>query len=297
MHSNNTRWCLVVHGGAGKYRLLTQGICTPQTYLKGIEEALQAGAHILQQGGSAIDAVVQAITAMENNPIFNAGRGSVLTRSGHVEMDACLMDGKTRQIGSVAAVRRIANPIQLAQKVLYNTEHVLLCAEGAEDFAQAQGIPLTDPQTLITQPRQQEIHEHHLPEEWGTVGAVALDQHGNLCAGTSSGGLAGKLPGRIGDSAIAGASTYALNHACAVSTTGIGEYFQRLCTAFHICLLYTQGTTLEEAVQTAFQQIEQLGGRGGLIALDHLGNYFWIKNTPYMARGVITPDNQITILH
>lgn len=281
-------WILVVHGGAGRYRKLKDHPEARNDYLLGIESALREGSRILQEGGSAVDAVCRAIEVLEAHPLFNAGKGSAWNEEGFVEMDAAIMDGKYLACGAVGAVRRFLHPIRIARKVMERTPHVLLVGEQADWFAVQHGESPVSFRELAVSHRAEEWLRKWVPEEHGTVGAVARDSYGNLCAGTSSGGIARKLPGRVGDSAIIGASTYADNSAGAVSTTGIGEAFQRTCTAFFVVERMRQGVSLLEALQEGLRRVESVEGQGGLIAISASGEWGWHYNTPHMARGVVT---------
>ncbi|HEX6939934.1 MAG TPA: isoaspartyl peptidase/L-asparaginase, partial [Longimicrobiales bacterium] len=258
---------IAIHGGAGTIR---RGDMTPeleQAYRAKLEEALRAGYAILEKGGTSLDAVVAAIVVMEDSPLFNAGKGAVFTSEGKNELDAAIMDGATLRAGAVAGVTRVKNPIRLARAVMEHSPHVMLAGAGAEAFAGEQGLELVDPSYFFTQHRWDALQrakaeaagtpvsrpdgpQAFFPDDrkFGTVGAVALDRHGNLAAGTSTGGMTTKRWGRIGDSPIIGAGTYANNASCAVSATGHGEYFIRNVVAHDICARVEYGgQTLEEA--------------------------------------------------
>ncbi len=269
------KWAIVIHGGAGAVTRERIGEKEP-LYREALASCLAAGQEVLARGGTAIDAVVAAVKALEDHPLFNAGRGSVLNRDGWVEMDAAVMDGTTLQAGAVAAVRRIRNPILAAKAVMEHSEHVLLVGEGAERFAQDRGLDLMHPTYFITLQRWEQYLKRH-PEAridinaLGTVGAVALDQQGRIAAATSTGGLMHKLPGRVGDTPLIGAGTYADQQGAAISTTGLGEYFVRLVAAFRTSLYHQQGMALREAVRQVLDQTEQLGGTGGMIAVNARG--------------------------
>lgn len=281
---------LLVHGGAGA---LADGSEEPERRAV-LAEALLAGHAILAGGGRALDAVVAAVAALEDSPLFNAGTGSVLTRAGTVEMDASLMDGATLAAGAVAGIRSFANPIRLARAVMEGSPHVMLIGEGAEAFARAQGFAPIDPARLVTPARRDELATRMTAgEKLGTVGAVALDGRGNLAAATSTGGIVGKLPGRVGDSPIIGAGTYAANRSAAVSATGSGEVFLRAAAAHEVdALIRLGGLELAAAATAALAEVTALGGRGGLIALDRAGRWAMPFNTPAMYRGVIDGAGQ-----
>ncbi len=273
-------WKIVIHGGAGNITPEKIGD-KEDSYREGLTECVLAGARILEKGGSALDAVVASVKALEDNPLFNAGRGSVPNEKGVVEMDAAVMDGKTLNAGAVTMVRHIKNPVLLALKVMLQSEHVLLGIEGAEEFALEQGFELVDNRYFITEERWKQyvkkfMSKHNKVVEinsLGTVGAVAIDQNGNLAAATSTGGLLFKHTGRIGDTPLIGAGTYADNEGAAVSTTGLGEFFIRTATAFQINILTKLGTPLKEAVRKVLQQVQSLGGTGGVIAINRYGDH------------------------
>src|SRR5438045_840713 len=242
----------VVHGGAGT---IERDAMTPERekeYRSGLEHALKTGYEILQRGGSSLDAVEAAVRTLEDDPHFNAGKGAVFTSEGVAELDASIMDGKTLKAGAVASVRRIKNPVSLARLVMEKSPHVLLDCSGAEAFAKEQGIELVDPKYFFTQRRWNELKEEQtkksgaVTEKHGTVGAVALDRNGDLAAATSTGGTTNKRPGRIGDTPVIGAGTYANNQTCAVSCTGDGEYFIRAAAAHEVsALMKSRGHTMK----------------------------------------------------
>jgi beta-aspartyl-peptidase (threonine type) len=284
---------MVVHGGAGT--ILRENM-TPEleeAYRAKLAEALQAGYAILQSGGKALDAVETAIIVMEDSPLFNAGKGAVFNSEGNNELDASLMDGETLQAGAVAGVRRVKNPIRLARIVMDNSPHVLMAGAGAEQFGTEQGIEFVSEDYFYTQQRwdqlQKAIEKEKAAGEHGTVGAVALDRNGSLAAGTSTGGMTNKRFGRIGDSPIIAAGTYADNRTCAVSCTGHGEYFIRLAIAHDVsALMDYQGLPIAEASNRVItEKLGQLGGTGGLIAIDKNGNIATPFNTSGMYRGYI----------
>ncbi len=291
------RYALAIHGGSG---VIERGSLDPETeaaYLRTLEEALAAGERVLEQEGTALDAVVAAIVVMEDSDLFNAGRGAVLTHEGTVELDASLMRGEDLDAGAVAGVGRVRNPILAARAVMEHSPHVLLAGTGADTFAAEQGLELEDNTWFRTERRRQQLEraierdqvrlDHD--DDLGTVGAVALDVHGNLAAGTSTGGMTNKRWGRVGDSPIIGAGTYASNASCAVSATGHGEYFIRRTVAREVCALmeYAGLDVASAARQVVHDQLGPMGGSGGLIAVDHRGNVVLEMNTPGMYRASV----------
>ncbi|HST30345.1 MAG TPA: isoaspartyl peptidase/L-asparaginase [Chthoniobacterales bacterium] len=295
---------LVVHGGAGT---MERGKMTPEherEYRAGIENALRAGWTILQHGGSALDASEAAVRSFEDDPLFNAGKGSVFNSAGVNEMDAAIMDGKTLRAGAVANIEHVKNPISLARLVMERSPHVMMAGAGAEAFAKEHGIELVDGKYFFTQPRWDELQRDKAKEKGasgdkqfitspGTVGAVALDRHGNLAAATSTGGKSNKLPGRIGDSPIIGAGTYANNATCAVSGTGDGEFFIMATAAHDVsAIMEYRRKTLQEASIAVIDKIGKLGGRGGMIGIDRGGNITLPFNTSGMYRGYVDQDGK-----
>jgi beta-aspartyl-peptidase (threonine type) len=294
---------LVIHGGAG----VIKRDMTPakeQAVRAAMTQALQNGFAQLKAGNSALDAVTSALTVLEDDPNFNAGKGSVFTHDGRNELDAAIMDGNTLRAGSVADVQRVKNPILLARAVMEHSPHVMLAGDGAEEFAKEQGIPLVDPAYFRTEARWQQLQKAlkedaakrphadvETAKHFGTVGAVALDVDGHLAAGTSTGGMTDKRWGRIGDSPIIGAGTYA-NSGCAVSGTGWGEYYIRTVAAHEICMKVTQMRVplKRAAAEVINQEIPSLGGNGGAIALDVDGHISIPFNTDGMYRGWIGAD-------
>jgi len=254
---------------------------------------LTAGRDVLAAGGSALDAVTAAVTALEDDPLFNAGRGSVFTRAGTQEMDACIMDGADRRAGAVAGICGPRNPVQAARAVMEKSPHVLLIGEGALAFCREQGVTFCEPGHFHTEVRWQELqralaHADREPPQYGTVGAVARDRRGDLAAATSTGGMTGKRPGRVGDTPIIGAGTYADNATCAVSATGHGEFFIRYGAAFEIAAhLRHAGESLAEAAQAVIDQLAAAGGSGGVVAVDRRGALALPFNTPGMYRGFV----------
>ena len=304
----STRALLVIHGGAGT---ISRDLMTPEkeaAYRAGLSDALLAGYKVLNSGGTSMDAVEAAICVLEDNPLFNAGRGSVFTNDGHNEMDASIMDGKTHMAGAVASVRGIKNPIKAARAVMEKTSHVMLVGKGAEQFAHEQGLEFEDSAYFATPQRWEELEKTKEEEKekgpqgslafphthLGTVGAVALDRSGNLAAATSTGGLTNKRWGRVGDSPIIGAGTYADNATCAVSCTGRGEVFIQGSTAHEMSVLMKyRGMTVQAAAKHVVnEELPELGGKdtGGLIAMDHQGRFAMEMNTAGMYRGYIGED-------
>ena len=297
---------LVIHGGAG---VVAKDV-TPQrekAVRATLQRALESGYAQLRAGKPALDAVTAVITVLEDDPLFNAGKGAVFTHDGRNELDAAIMDGSTLRAGSVANVHRVKNPILLARAVMEKSPHVMLVGDGAEEFARSVGVELVDPKYFYTEDRWQQLQDalkkdrekniaptkapHH-----GTVGAVALDAHGHLAAGTSTGGMTDKRYGRVGDSPIIGAGTYA-NATCAVSATGWGEYYIRANAAHDICarVEYRGEPVAQAAKEVVMDVIPKLGGDGGVIALDAAGNFAMPFNTEGMYRGWVDRDGKIHI--
>jgi beta-aspartyl-peptidase (threonine type) len=297
---------IVIHGGAGT--ILKEDM-TPEleaAYIKGLDEALKAGYAVLEQDGTAAHAVKAAIVILEDNLLFNAGRGAVFTKKGVQEMDAAIMDGKTLNAGSVAGVRNVRNPIELAEEVMNNSNHVFLSGKGANDFAIKQGIKLEPDEYFFSQFRYDQWkqlrdsdnysldHTHQGLEElmkdkkFGTVGAVACDAFGNIAAATSTGGMTNKKYGRIGDSPLIGAGTYANNKTCAISCTGHGEPFIRAVASHDVsCLMEYKGMTLQEAMNEVVNvKLIAMDGEGGMIGVDANGNTAMIFNSAGMYRAM-----------
>ncbi|HZO02019.1 MAG TPA: isoaspartyl peptidase/L-asparaginase [Burkholderiales bacterium] len=274
---------IAIHGGAGVMRRDEPGAAHRAV----LEEALEAGYDILRANGSSLDAVAAAVVVLEDSPLFNAGRGSCFTADGEIEMDASIMDGATLRAGAVAAVRRIRNPILAARLVMEKTRHVLLAGAGAERFARQQGLRLESQSYFRTAKRLAALRKN-LKDYHGTVGAVALDSDGRLAAATSTGGYTGKMPGRVGDSPLIGAGTYADDRACAVSGTGLGEAFIRAAVGHDVCarMLYAK-VSLASAARAALESVANVGGDGGLIAVDRRGNVAMPFNSEGMFRACI----------
>jgi beta-aspartyl-peptidase (threonine type) len=297
---------IVIHGGAGVIEPSKMTPAREASYRAGLAAALDAGYEVLARGGSSLDAVTAAVRTMEDDPQFNAGRGAVLNHDGDAELDAAIMDGAGPRAGAVAAVRHVKNPIELARLVMEKSPHVLLVAAGAEDFALEQGMALVPREYFRTEAREHELEEARRAQaapargspsthagalsgenSMGTVGAVALDRDGNLAAATSTGGLTNKHNGRVGDTPLIGAGTYASNDSCAVSGTGQGEYYIRQVVAYDVCaLLRYRRMTLSQAVHEVVQvKLRHSGGEGGVIALDRAGDIAMDFNSVGMFRG------------
>lgn len=335
-----SKWSIAIHGGAGT---LSPDNMTPERraeYEAALQQALDAGAKVLAEGGSAMDAVKAAIIPMEDSPLFNAGRGAVFTWEGRNELDASIMDGRDRSAGAVTGVTTVRNPILLADMVRTDSPHVFLMGEGAEQFATERGFEVTPPEWFATEARRQalermkarELSALDVDHKFGTVGAVALDQHGNLAAGTSTGGMTGKRWGRIGDAPVIGAGTYADNRSCAVSATGWGEYFIRVGVAQEICtrlriagqasvvtpipedgltgelreMVTGDGETsrqiwharrAQRAADDVMAEVAELGGDGGIILVTPEGHALYSFNTTGMYRGRANSDgmNEVAI--
>ncbi len=309
--SKKEQFAIVIHGGAGTIRKENMSDSVEMAYKQSLEEAIKVGHSILANGGTAIEAVTKTINILEDSPLYNAGKGAVFTHEGINELDASIMDGATLNAGAVAGVMRIKNPIDLALEVMNNSPHVLLAGEGAEEFAQTRGIDLVDPEYFYTEQRYKSLqrikqkenqpvsfHDSYIQDnKFGTVGCVALDQKGNLAAGTSTGGMTNKRWNRIGDSPIIGAGTYANNATCAVSSTGWGEYFIRAMVAHDIsALMEYKNLTLKEAAKQVIQEkLSALGGTGGVIAIDHQGNIVMEFNTSGMYRATMNAQGDLQI--
>jgi beta-aspartyl-peptidase (threonine type) len=293
---------IAVHGGAGTLPRAELTTAKRQAFRAGLEAALRAGYAHLERRSSSLDAVVAAVRVLEDDPLFNAGRGAVYAANGTIELDASLMDGATLRAGAVAGVRHVRSPIELARRVLEHSPHVMLAGQGAEEFALEQGMAPVPNSFFATDHRRLELErvlhgEPAGPESLtGTVGAVALDVHGNLAAATSTGGLTAKRWGRIGDSPIIGAGTYAANDACAVSATGHGEYFIRLAAAHEIAALIRYGGLgVAEATATVLRRVGELGGYGGVIAIGREGAIAMPFNSDGMLRGALDSSGRFEI--
>jgi beta-aspartyl-peptidase (threonine type) len=292
---------LAIHGGAGT---IEKKRITPEVqvqYETALRRALDAGAHVLQQGGNSLDAVEAAVIELEDCPLFNAGRGSVFNSKGLHEMDAAIMDGRTLKAGAVTGIRSFRNPVKAARLVMEQSGFVFLSGEGAEEFARLHELSEAATDYFYTEYRyndwqQKKQNVAGTPRQLGTVGAVALDVNGNVAAATSTGGLTNKAYGRIGDSPVIGAGTYANNHTCAVSCTGDGEHFIRAVAAYNVscCMEYKQAS-LHEACANTMQKLSNIEGYGGLIAVDVQGNIDMPFNTEGMYRACFRSDGLIEV--
>ena len=313
---NNTKpankFSIALHGGAGT--ILKEDM-TPNleaAYKDGLEHAILAGYEVLEKGGAAEMAIVKAVMSLENNILFNAGRGSVFTKKGEHEMDASLMRGRDLAAGAVAGVKNIANPIALAYEVMEHSDHVFLSGEGALEFALSRNMVIKPPSYFFSQFRYDQwkavrdsdtyaldhsLHDVEIllkDKKFGTVGAVALDMHGNIAAATSTGGMTNKKFNRIGDTPVIGSGTYANNKTCAISSTGHGELFIRAVAAYDVsCLMEYKGLTLQQAMEeVVMKKLVSIGGEGGMIGIDTTGNVSMIFNSAGMYRGVKGSDGQ-----
>jgi beta-aspartyl-peptidase (threonine type) len=286
---------IVIHGGAGTLPRAEMSGDSERKYRAGLTEAIDAGYAVMQDGGTSLDAVTRAVMLLEDNPLFNAGRGSVFTLDGRNELDASIMEGRALKAGAVCGLTRIRNPVELARAVMERSEHVMLAGAGAEEFAASQGISFVPQSYFHTPERWQQLERiragefglsGHTISHIGTVGAVALDTHGHLAAATSTGGMTGKRFQRVGDSPIIGAGTYADDRSCAVSATGHGEVFIRAAVAHDVCARMRFGgrSVGEAARQVIFGELAALGGEGGVIAIDAHGEIAMEFNSEGMFR-------------
>ncbi|HAX95699.1 MAG TPA: beta-aspartyl-peptidase [Prolixibacteraceae bacterium] len=297
---NHGKYALAIHGGAGVMSKERMSEEMQKRYIIQLDRALQIGDSVLKAGGTSREAVVNVITFMEDCPLFNAGKGAVLTSEGKTELDASIMDGETLTAGAIAGVTDIKNPIQAALKVMEESEHVMLSGKGASEFARSKGLNMVSNSYFRTKERSDSFRnlkkkekEEAKIDKHGTVGCVALDRDGNICAGTSTGGMMNKRYGRIGDSPIIGAGTWADNNTCAVSCTGHGEYFIRLTFARDIAAhMEYKNLSLIEAGGTVLGKLTQMGGTGGFIAIDQSGNIIMPFNTSGMFRGYVKSDGE-----
>ena len=320
MSTGKQNFVLVIHGGAGTITRQNMTEQNERAYKLSLEKALRAGYEILNSGGSSLDAVEATVKILEDNPLFNAGKGAVFTHEGKIELDAAIMNGKNLAAGSMAGVTIIKNPVSGARAVMEKSGHVMLIGKGAEAFAAEQGLDIVDPSYFYTQSRWDslqnlikqdsiknkinKVNTKTLVEEaknndskFGTVGAVALDVQGNLAAATSTGGMSNKKYGRVGDVPIIGAGTYANNATCAISCTGWGEFFIRLVVAKSVSdLMEYKNLSLQKAAEEMImKKVPQLGGDGGLIAVDKKGNFAMPFNTAGMYRGYIRSDGKAVV--
>lgn len=298
-------FALVVHGGAG---YIYEGRYTKEEedkYIKKLEEAINAGYDILNSNGSAVDAVETVIRILEDSPLFNSGKGAVFTEEGNVELDASIMDGRNINAGGVASLTHIKNPITLARFVMEHSPHVLMFGEGAEKFADEFGLEKVDNSYFKTEESDKEFNKNKINASlnyesvntFGTVGCAALDKEGNLAAGTSTGGMMGKKYGRVGDSPIIGAGTYANNNTCAISATGHGEFFIRNVVSYDIsALMEYKGMNIYKASELVINsKLKEQDALGGIIGLDKYGNVMMTFNTQGMFRGYRTSDSEVVI--
>ncbi|MBL7711186.1 MAG: isoaspartyl peptidase/L-asparaginase [Chitinophagaceae bacterium] len=294
-------FAIALHGGAGTIAPETMTEEKYAAYTQGLKAALDAGYAVLERGGASLDAVQAAVMSLEDCPLFNAGKGAVFNSTGGHEMDAALMEGSTKRAGAVAGVTAARNPVQAARTVMEHTEHVLLSGPGADQFVREQGLPIEGPDYFFNQFRYDQWKEaqaegrvqlDHSEKKMGTVGAVALDQSGNLAAATSTGGMTNKQYGRVGDSPLIGAGTWADNHTCAISCTGHGELFIRSVVAYDIaCLMEYKGLSLADAChKVVMDKLVKTGGEGGLVAIDQAGNIAMPFNSSGMYRAARKSD-------
>jgi beta-aspartyl-peptidase (threonine type) len=295
-------WTLLVHGGAGVMRRESMTPEQDAAFRAGLNDALDAGSKVLAAGGTALDAVEASVRVLEDNPNFNAGKGAVLTREGVAELDAAIMDGRDRKAGAVAQVRRVKNPIRAARLAMDTTQHVMFAGPGADALAEAGGLDMVDPEYFLTPRRVEQLKRNmagarrSTEDRFGTVGAVAMDREGNLAAATSTGGMSAKMPGRVGDSPIIGAGTYADNKSCAVSATGHGEYFIRVGVARMICVRTEyRGMPAGQAADETLAEVAALGGDGGVIVVTKDGDSAFSMNTEGMFRGRADSTGQRTV--
>ena len=311
--SQQAKFGIALHGGAGVIKKEYMSDSLELAYQNKLEEAIRVGHAILANGGKAAEAVMRTINILEDSPLFNSGKGAVFNAEGINELDASIMHGGTLNAGAIAGVTTVKNPINLAFEVMENSPHVLLSGVGAEDFAEMQGLEMVENEYFNTANRKKSLERSQAKNadqaalyfkdeliqnnKYGTVGCVALDQNGNLVAGTSTGGMTNKKFGRIGDSPIIGAGNYANNATCAVSATGYGEYFIRNVVAYDIsALMEYQNLSLEQASKIVIQEkLRNLGGDGGIVAIDHLGNVVMEFNTPGMFRAQMNEAGEIKI--
>jgi beta-aspartyl-peptidase (threonine type) len=316
---DTSKYVLVIHGGAGTILKKNMTAEKEEQYKQSLQKALDAGQKILASGGTALDAVEAVVRLLEDNPLFNAGKGAVFTNDGKNELDAAIMDGKTLKAGSIAGVRHIKNPISTARAVMERSEHVMMIGEGAEKFAKLNGAEMVDPSYFFTQERwdgllrarkadslklkkdtasKKAVRQLDNPDnKYGTVGAVALDKHGNLAAATSTGGMTNKRYNRVGDAPIIGAGTYANNATCAISGTGWGEYFIRLVIAKTVSdrMEYGNHSLDEAAKDMIMKKLPALGGDGGLIGVDKNGNITMPFCTEGMYRGYVKSNGETVV--
>jgi beta-aspartyl-peptidase (threonine type) len=304
--ANAHDWKLVIHGGAGVIERKNLSPEKDRDIRAALDHALATGSGVLAAGGTALDAVEATVRELEDNPNFNAGRGAVFTYQGTNELDAAIMDGSNRAAGAVTGVTATKNPISLARAVMEKSPHVFLSREGADEFSREQGLEQAPPEWFATPERRRQLEEMKAKKvgyfdvdlKYGTVGAVALDSKGHVAAATSTGGLTGKRWGRIGDSPIIGAGTYADDRACAISATGAGEYFIREGVAHEICArIRLKGEDAKTAADVVMKELAELGGTGGVIVVSPKGEATWSFNTPGMYRGKASAEGRSVAIY
>jgi len=300
-NSNKVDFAIVVHGGAGTILKKNMSDEMELAYKLKLEEAINAGYNILEKNGSSKDAVEETIKILENSELFNAGKGSVLSNKGVVEMDASIMNGQSLNAGAISGIKTIKNPISAARLVMEKSEHVFLSGEGAEEFAKLQGLDIIDNEYFITETRLKSLlnakkRDSIKENKFGTVGCVAIDKFGNITSGTSTGGMTNKKWNRIGDVPIIGAGTYANNNTCGISSTGWGEYFIRNVVAYDISSqIEYKKISIDLAAKNTLKKVKDLGGNGGVIGIDKNGNILMDFNTEGMYRGYKKSDGESEI--
>lgn len=305
-YAQQTDWKLVIHGGAGVIEKSRMSPEKERAIRSALDLALATGSKILSSGGSALDAVEATVRVLEDDPNFNAGKGAVFTWEGTNELDASIMDGRTRAAGAATGVSTTRNPVSLARAVMEKSKHVFLSGDGADQFAREQGLQQVPPEYFSTPERLRQLQEMkaknmsalEVEYKYGTVGAVALDTRGHTAAATSTGGMTGKRWGRIGDSPVIGAGTYADDRACAVSATGWGEYFIRVGVAHEICArIRLDGASGQQAADSVMAEVKALGGDGGVIVITPKGEMVYSFNTPGMYRGKASAEGRSVALY
>ena len=300
-NSNKVEFAIVIHGGAGTILKKNMSDEMELAYKLKLEEAINAGYNILEKNGSSKDAVEETIKILENSELFNAGKGSVLSNKGVVEMDASIMNGQNLNAGAISGIKTIKNPISAARLVMEKSEHVFLSGEGAEEFAKLQGLDIIDNEYFITETRLKSLlnakkRDSIKDNKFGTVGCVAIDKFGNITSGTSTGGMTNKKWNRIGDVPIIGAGTYANNNTCGISSTGWGEYFIRNVVAYDISSqIEYKKISIDLAAKNTLKKVKDLGGNGGVIGIDKNGNILMDFNTEGMYRGYKKSDGESEI--
>lgn len=295
---SKAEWAIVIHGGAGTIKREFMTAEKDSLYRAKLAEALSVGSEILKNGGTSMDAVEQTIHVMEESPLFNAGKGAVFNERGQNEMDAAIMNGETHAAGAVVNVHTIKSPISAARAVMEKSAHVMLTGEGAEIFAEKQGLEIVTPEYFFDQARWESFQKaKDKIDKHGTVGCVALDKKGNISAGTSTGGMTMKMYGRVGDVPVIGAGTYADNATCGISATGHGEYFIRNVVAYDVAaLMKYKGMSLENAAnEVIINKLKPIGGSGGIIGLDAEGNTIMTFNSEGMFRGKVSSNTKMVI--